>query len=186
MMGVQITVFWALVLWLFYMALEPWVRRLWPETLVSWTRLLAGRFRDPLVGRDLLIGAVFGVLTKLLCQIGILAPVVAWLGTSQSAGPPADLFGHLLHPLLGGRYCLGELIHYLAMAVTDGIIILLLLLLLRFVLRKKSLAGGAYVLYGAVAFLDGRWASLCFLDLRRSGLSTVGNAPHAFRIAGLG
>jgi hypothetical protein len=33
------------------------VRRRWPATLVSWSRLLAGRFRDPLVGRDVLAGS---------------------------------------------------------------------------------------------------------------------------------
>ena len=28
--------------------------RFWPEGMVSWNRLLAGRFNDPLVGRDIL------------------------------------------------------------------------------------------------------------------------------------
>src|SRR6185503_9946957 len=46
--------------WLAYIAAEPFVRRRWPEVLVSWTRLLAGEFRDPLVGRDLLIGCLGG------------------------------------------------------------------------------------------------------------------------------
>jgi hypothetical protein len=42
--------------WLFYVGLEPFVRRRWPGSLVSWSRVLAGSFRDPLVGRDLLVG----------------------------------------------------------------------------------------------------------------------------------
>ncbi len=42
--------------WLAYIAIEPIVRRSWPELLFSWSRLLSGRFRDPLVGRDLLAG----------------------------------------------------------------------------------------------------------------------------------
>ncbi|HEX7878561.1 MAG TPA: hypothetical protein VF720_04090, partial [Candidatus Eisenbacteria bacterium] len=50
----------AVSMWFAYVALEPYVRRLWPRTLVSWARLLSGRLRDPLVGRDLLIGAVAG------------------------------------------------------------------------------------------------------------------------------
>ena len=33
----------AVLLWLYYIALEPFVRRLWPETLISWARLLGGR-----------------------------------------------------------------------------------------------------------------------------------------------
>ena len=43
------------------MSLEPRVRRLWPTTLISWARLLSGRARDPMVGRDLLIGVAAGV-----------------------------------------------------------------------------------------------------------------------------
>jgi hypothetical protein len=50
----------SLVSWMWYTALEPFVRRLWPQMLVSWTRLLDGRFRDPLVGRDLLVGVAIG------------------------------------------------------------------------------------------------------------------------------
>ena len=48
-----------------YMAFEPYVRRRSPRTLISWTRLLAGRFRDPLVGADLLVGCVLA--SALLC-----------------------------------------------------------------------------------------------------------------------
>ena len=45
-----------LSLFTLYLGLEPFVRRRWPDSLISWSRLLAGRFRDPLVGRDLLLG----------------------------------------------------------------------------------------------------------------------------------
>jgi serine/threonine-protein kinase len=39
-----------------YLALEPAVRRRWPWRLTAWTRLFAGRWRDPMVGRDVLVG----------------------------------------------------------------------------------------------------------------------------------
>src|SRR5581483_1203996 len=39
----------AAILWLVYLALEPYVRRYSPDILMSWTRLLSGRFRDPRV-----------------------------------------------------------------------------------------------------------------------------------------
>ncbi len=42
--------------WLFYMGTEPFLRRRWPHLLTAWTRLLDGRWRDPLVGRSLLAG----------------------------------------------------------------------------------------------------------------------------------
>ncbi|MEP6995983.1 MAG: serine/threonine-protein kinase, partial [Acidobacteriota bacterium] len=62
--------------WVIYMALEPFARRRWPEMLVSWTRAISGRWRDPLVGRDLLIGAVVGTaLGLLLGPLRVLLPL---------------------------------------------------------------------------------------------------------------
>jgi len=45
----------------FYLAVEPYVRRRWPHVLVSWVRLLGGKHDDPLVGRDVLAGCLVGV-----------------------------------------------------------------------------------------------------------------------------
>ena len=59
-------VFSAAVIWIFYLAIEPYVRRQWPATLVAWGRVLEGRFRDPMVGRHILIGAMFGVFFSFL------------------------------------------------------------------------------------------------------------------------
>jgi len=47
--------------WLMYLALEPYIRRNLPELIVSWNRLLVGDWRDPLVGRDVLFGTLFGI-----------------------------------------------------------------------------------------------------------------------------
>ena len=49
------------LVWIFYIALEPYVRRLWPTTLIAWNRVLEGRLRDPLVGFHTLIGGLFGL-----------------------------------------------------------------------------------------------------------------------------
>ena len=64
--GLSLVVLVACACWLFYLAIEPYVRRLWPHALVSWVRLLDGRFRDPLVGRDVLFGLLAGVGMQLL------------------------------------------------------------------------------------------------------------------------
>jgi serine/threonine-protein kinase len=55
--------------WLLYMALEPFLRRRLPELLIGWARLLEGRFRDPRVGRDVLIGAMAGAGLALLAHV---------------------------------------------------------------------------------------------------------------------
>ena len=52
--------------YLLYLGLEPFVRRSWPTMLVGWSRMLAGRIRDPLVGRDVLVGAALGAALALM------------------------------------------------------------------------------------------------------------------------
>jgi len=80
--------------WAFYMALEPFVRRHWPSTLVSWSRLLSGRVRDALVGRDILVGLLFGIGYQLLNCVDRL--MGSWLGISAprllSGNYPGDDF----------------------------------------------------------------------------------------------
>jgi hypothetical protein len=51
----------AAVGWLMYTALEPYVRRFWPDGILGWTRLMSGHIRDPRVGRDVLIGCSIAV-----------------------------------------------------------------------------------------------------------------------------
>ncbi|UCF38990.1 MAG: serine/threonine protein kinase [Acidobacteriota bacterium] len=62
--------------WVFYTALEPYLRRRWPVTLVSWNRVLSGRFGDPLVGRDVLYGAAAGGVLVLLVSLSHFLPEV--------------------------------------------------------------------------------------------------------------
>ena len=75
-------------LWVIYLALEPFARRRWPEMLISWTRGLSGRWSDPLVGRDLLIGAALGTAAGLLLgPVRVLLPPLLNL-----LGPPPHPF----------------------------------------------------------------------------------------------
>jgi serine/threonine-protein kinase len=57
------------LLWVLYLALEPYVRKFWPKTLVSWSRLVAGNALDPRVGRDVLLGTLFGLTVVLLGRL---------------------------------------------------------------------------------------------------------------------
>jgi hypothetical protein len=67
-------VFSAVCLAVAYLAIEPFIRRSWPWRMIGWTRLLAGRGRDSLVGRDLLIGACAGLLLAALHMSTVLLP----------------------------------------------------------------------------------------------------------------
>jgi serine/threonine-protein kinase len=91
------------LLWIWYLALEPYVRRRWPWLMVGWNRLLAGRWRDPLVGRDLLVGGLLGVTTTLLPQVQALLP--GWMGLAPPTplGIREDLLGQGLGLLLIGQ-----------------------------------------------------------------------------------
>jgi serine/threonine-protein kinase len=50
------------LLWILYIALEPELRARWPHSIVTWNRLLAGRWNDAQVQAHILIGATVGVI----------------------------------------------------------------------------------------------------------------------------
>jgi eukaryotic-like serine/threonine-protein kinase len=133
-------------IWIGYLAIEPYVRRLWPQALVTWSRVLEGRLRDPRVGRDLLFGGVAGVLVE---AVGHLPNAAPWLGLPMPA------------PTGNGTAALGGVAHWLAALINIGtasaivpVMILLILLITRLIFRKPWLAYLVlFVAYGVFAFL---------------------------------
>ena len=63
----------AAMLWLAYVAIEPYARRHWPDALISWNRLQAGRLRDPLVASHILVG-VAGRYIAVMAVVFVLGP----------------------------------------------------------------------------------------------------------------
>ncbi len=61
-------VFTGFLMWLLYLALEPTVRARWPQALVTWNRLIAGRFGDAQLGAHVLIGAVIGLGLRIFLE----------------------------------------------------------------------------------------------------------------------
>src|SRR5579871_6213287 len=57
------------LLWLIYLALEPALRARWPHSIVTWNRLLGGRWRDAQVGAHILIGAAVGTLMWVSAEV---------------------------------------------------------------------------------------------------------------------
>jgi serine/threonine protein kinase len=90
----------ALLAWLGYMAVEPYGRQSWPRLMVSWQRLLNGRFRDPLVGRDVLLGIVAG------SAVGTVFFGVGVLSHSSAASPVDGYFGQGILPSIGHCFLL--------------------------------------------------------------------------------
>lgn len=85
----------AIAVWLAYVAIEPLLRRHAPHLMISWARLLSGRFRDGLVGRDVLIGSAAAFLIAMVHMLFIALPhwfplknVFPYPGTASLADAP--------------------------------------------------------------------------------------------------
>jgi len=130
--------------WLFYTALEPYARRLWPSMLISWSRVVRGRLRDPLVGRAILYGALWATVTSVVDRLVLLAP--GWYGSAPPIPRPSTV-AHLVQAL-GPT---SQMVAYSAIALQMAFAYLMLLVLLRFVFRRQWLAGAVFVLLGANA-----------------------------------
>ena len=126
-------VYWAVWAWVGYIALEPSLRRTWPHTLISWSRLMAGRFRDPLVGRDVLVGVIGGASYVCLLYSGNLIPVA--LG-----GAPQFPFISAVPALSATREALAVPLHWLFVSVLLALGVLLQLLLVYQLGRSRRLA----------------------------------------------
>jgi serine/threonine-protein kinase len=140
MLNLAIRLLVACLVWIFYLALEPYLRRNWPQVLVSWVRLLDGRLRDPLVGRDFLFGAIFGVAYYLAGRSLIFLPAVFGivpLRSDETGTPPIAIE---LSTLRGLSHVVGVPFNLPVVFVLIPLGSLLLLLLCRVVFRKMWLA----------------------------------------------
>ncbi len=124
------------MLWLAYIALEPAVRRLWPRSLITWTRLLAGRWQDALVGRDVLIGLLVGMGYDLVFAAD--NEYTIRMGGIPSTAPKLDA-------LLGIHRALSVVLDRAQDGILGSFFFFLLFFLFRAMLRKEWLAGGAFV-----------------------------------------
>jgi hypothetical protein len=121
------------ILWVVYIVLEPYVRRYCPEILISWSRLLGGRFRDARVGRDLLVGVAAGVGVQFLRYGLFLLP-----GILGYAPPPPR--GTNFAFLLGTRHALSMLLRMPTTALFNSLLITLTFVVARVVFKRVWLA----------------------------------------------
>ena len=122
---------------LIYLALEPYVRRFWPRSLISWTRLLMGRFGDPLVGRDVLIGAVAGILVIVIHHL-------EWLVPAALGAPPRIPFSVTESGLLGGGKALALVLN--PRFLSGPLLVLFALTMSMLLLRRRAAAVAAATL----------------------------------------
>ena len=141
---------WALfgsaLVWLMYVALEPHVRKRWPTSLVSWSRVWGGEILDPVVGRDVLLGVALAVLWAVIADLGNLLP--GWMGQTPSA-PDSNLD----FIILGGmHYTIGDILLNLTLYIFGSLALFFIFFLVRLLLRNQWLAVAAIVaLFGLPA-----------------------------------
>jgi protein kinase-like protein/zinc ribbon protein len=152
------------LVWVMYIALEPHLRRIWPETIIGWSRLLAGGVRDPLVGRDVLVGVLVAIGDALILAVHTM--LRRWSGQPPqfpvgASGNPFDGMAASSDLLMGGRYALSRIIgSVMSIPVWSGTMLTFLLLFgLLILLRRRSLAMAAIVLgfTGIYVLTHGGW-----------------------------
>jgi serine/threonine-protein kinase len=135
-LAISAALFWGGAVWVLYLALEPYVRRYWPQAIISWTRAFSGRWRDPLIGRDVLYGVVLGLL---FCDLYCIRFYwVAKLGGPLSS--PADSY------LGSARIAFSTWLGQIPGSISSTLVLFLLLFFFRVLLRKSWLAAAAFAL----------------------------------------
>lgn len=121
----------AAMVWCWHLGLEPYVRRIRPRAMITWSRLMRGRFRDPFVGQSMLIGAAVGVVLAIVFVIED-----TWLLDSEDsrfAGPGLGT----LTDLLSARAFLSSLLIGPLSAVLTATRTLMYLVIARALVRRE-------------------------------------------------
>jgi serine/threonine-protein kinase len=143
------------ILWIYYLAIEPYARRFWPDALLGWTRLLSGHVRDPRVGRELLIGLVCGAVGLLIDLAKLVPLALGW----RIPGLP---FGNGLQYLDGVPSLLAQWLDIFIGALSSALAIALIFLVLRLLLKRTqaALIVGFLILLLLLnngSFISGNW-----------------------------
>jgi serine/threonine protein kinase len=158
---------WAITIWIVYMALEPFVRGRWPHSIISWKRFISGQLRDPLVGRDLLVGILLGVTAAVILASRALLPR---LWGSQEPIVPATRF--VANVVAGVREQIIQMLQGLQLAPFGLLSTLFVILLLTIILRKRWLVLITTWLLAIMAgpFLPGNVLSQYIMSIVMSGI----------------
>ena len=135
-------------LWALYIALEPFVRRRSPQAIVSWTRLIGGDLRDPVVGRDVLVGCTASSVMFLLQAV--VTNVPGWLGHALPAPDHLDT-----RTLVGLGAGAALILSNVASSIFLGFAFLFILFALKMVLKSTTAAVAAFALiFGSANLLQ--------------------------------
>jgi hypothetical protein len=113
--GIGMALFDTAVVWLTYLGLEPYMRRYSPDSILGWTTLVSGRWRDPRVGVDVMIGLAAGLGMTILYAAHNLIPTFAGRVEPMPFAPNIDT-------LNGLRFIFAAIARQLSAALTSGLL----------------------------------------------------------------
>ena len=141
---IGVALFSAALVWLAYLGVEPYIRRFSADSLIGWSRLIAGNWTDPRVGRDIATGVAVGMAMTVVFAVHNLVPPLL--------GQPEPMpFASDLTPLLSIRYAFARVFLQLQDAMTSAMLGLGGYVALRIGLKHRwAAAAAAVVLYVGV------------------------------------
>lgn len=171
--------------WLLYVGYEPHVRRIWPELLVSWTRVFQRRGKDPLVWSHVMAGIGMGSAVAFLeVAYGLVGD---WLGVVSP--PPVSQDMATAAALDGPAPSLGAMLHLCFRYFGFGINAVMTLVLLRLLFRRTWLAiSGAVVVFTLLFFegLGGNDLVMLPLSIMQGLIIVLANARYGLLGAAVG
>jgi len=140
LLAVSTALFISAFMWTLYIALEPYVRSKWPQTIVSWSRALTGKVRDPLVGRDVLYGTLLGLAWVIVYYGGYYFDMRRG---ERPLLPQTDL-------IEGTRAAFSMWLGNIVGAIVAVLMFFFVLVFLRVLVRNRWVAAGLFVLVFAI------------------------------------
>jgi serine/threonine-protein kinase len=160
-----------------YVALEPWVRRWWPHAMIGWARLVAGRWRDSLVARDVLVAVATVAGLECVMRLAHFSSMHLGslpLGVAASASNNRPVF--VLANLAGAEFTVASLLYSISRGIPFAASIFFMLAMFRSLLRKPWLGTTAFVLFACA------WTAVTFqgLGIRANWVNVTALAAHIF------
>jgi serine/threonine-protein kinase len=178
LMAIRQNLLLAVIMWAIYISVEPYVRRHWPDSLISWTRFSAGKLNNVLVASHILLGILVAEASFALGSASALSfgNITYGLGSfGASIGTVGESIGFWLNTTEWG--------------LNIALALLLMAVLLRVLFRKMWVADlvGALLLTVPIVIYNGTtgwnrvslaaWFTVSFIVwlwlLRRFGLLPV-------------
>jgi len=147
--GASLSLLIATLVLVYYLALEPFIRRNWPQAMISWNNLLNGNPSHPMVAGGVLVGISAGLVTALIYGLG------QWLVKCLTGIPvtsQADSFAAAISSRLGLQLLPAALIN----SIYSGFVILLIMVIFRKLIPRRWVAQSVFV--GLVVLLYSPWS----------------------------